>query len=112
MKSPIYQMGLKVRNIKYLDSDRAKDYPYLIVSNHPRWRVHANMDDVWFREIETCKVKGPDGYYYEPVWINPVDKTQCKDGDVVSIFERGRVLAVYVTGNHAWRCIPRPRSTC
>ena len=39
-------------------------YPLLIVSNHPRWRVHSQHDDItWIREIETCKVKGPDGYY-------------------------------------------------
>lgn len=37
-------------------------------------RIHANFDDnSWLREIETCKVIGPDGYAYEPVWINPED---------------------------------------
>ncbi len=83
-------------------TERGKAYPYLIVSNHPRWRVHANMDDItWFREIETCKVKGPDGYLYEPVWINPVDAREhgIVTGDVVKIFnDRGWVLAArYVT---------------
>ena len=35
---------------------------------------NANFDDnPWLREIETCKVVGPDGYAYEPVWVNPVD---------------------------------------
>ncbi len=60
------------------------------------------MDDVtWFREIETCKVKGPDGYLYEPVWINPVDAAShgIASGDVVKIFnDRGWVLGgAYVT---------------
>jgi trimethylamine-N-oxide reductase (cytochrome c) len=33
------------------------------MSNHPRWRTHAQNDDiVWTREIPTCKVKGYDGY--------------------------------------------------
>ncbi len=77
-------------------SERAKDYPFLIVSNHPRWRVHAEMDDVeWLREIETCKVMGPDGYAYEPLWINPYDAESLgiESGDVVRIFnERGSVL--------------------
>lgn len=91
------------RLFESLQCDRAKDFPYLIVSNHPRWRVHANMDDVtWFREIETCKVKGPDGYLYEPVWINPVDaekKGGIKNGDVVKILnDRGWVLGgAYIT---------------
>ncbi|MFC1868672.1 molybdopterin dinucleotide binding domain-containing protein, partial [Thermodesulfobacteriota bacterium] len=81
---------------------RAESYPLILVSNHPRWRVHAQLDDVtWFREIPTCKVRGPDGYMYEPVWINPVDATErgIKDGDVVSVFnERGSVLGgAYVT---------------
>jgi len=81
---------------------RAEKYPFLIVSNHPRWRVHANHDDIsWLREIPTCKVKGPDGYLYEPLWINPVDakKLDIKDGDIVKIFnERGGVLGgAYVT---------------
>ncbi|NLP44466.1 MAG: molybdopterin-dependent oxidoreductase [Peptococcaceae bacterium] len=85
-----------------LQAERAKKYPFLIVSNHPKWRVHANMDDIsWFREIPTCKVTGPDGYKYEPVWINPVDaeKLGIKSGDVVKIFnERGWVLGgAYVT---------------
>ncbi len=77
-------------------SERAKKYPFLIVSNHPRWRVHAEFDDVeWLREIETCKVIGPDGYAYEPLWVNPVDaeKLGIENGDVVKVFnERGAVL--------------------
>ncbi len=85
-----------------LSSERAKRYPLLIVSNHPRWRVHANLDDVtWFREIPTCKVKGPDGYHYEPVWINPVDAAErgIEDEEVVRVYnERGGVLGgAYVT---------------
>jgi trimethylamine-N-oxide reductase (cytochrome c) len=80
-----------------LTSARAEKYPLLVVSNHPRWRVHSQHDDMtWLREIHTCKVKGPDGYLYEPVWLNPVDANarQIKDGNVVKIFnERGALLA-------------------
>jgi molybdopterin guanine dinucleotide-containing S/N-oxide reductase-like protein len=79
-----------------LQSARAKDYPLLIVSNHPRWRVHAQGEDIsWFREIPTCKVKGPDGYLYQPLWIHPIDASQrgIKNGDIVKIYnERGAVL--------------------
>jgi len=65
-------------------------------SNHPRWRVHVQCDDeAWEREVPTCKVRGPDGYQYEPVWINPIDanKRGIKDGDIVRLYnERGSVL--------------------
>jgi anaerobic selenocysteine-containing dehydrogenase len=79
------------------DGERGQDYPLLVISNHPRWRVHSQHDDMkWLREIRTCKVEGPDGYYYEPLWIHPSDATPrgIADGDVVKIFnERGAVLA-------------------
>ena len=85
-----------------LSHPRAEKYPYLLVTNHARWRVHSQLDDIsWFREIQTCKVKGPDGYQYEPVWINTKDaeKLGVETGDVVKIFnERGGVLGgVYKT---------------
>jgi trimethylamine-N-oxide reductase (cytochrome c) len=79
-----------------LEGERCKKYPLLIVSNHPRWRCHAQNDDqTWLREIPTCKVKGPDGYMYEPLWIHPKDaaKRGIVDGDIVKIFnERGITL--------------------
>lgn len=83
-------------------SERAKDYPFPLVSNHPRWRMHANLDDVpWFREIGTCKIVGPDGYRYEPVWIHPADAERLgiEHGDIVKLFnERGEVLGgAYIT---------------
>ena len=72
------------------------------MSNHPRWRVHANHDDIsWIREIPTCKVKGPDGYLYEPVWIHPSDASRLGivDGDIVKLMnDRGAVMGgAYVT---------------
>ena len=55
----------------------------------------------WLREIETCKIVGPDGYGYQTMWINPKDaeKKKIKHGDVVRVFnERGSVLlGAYVT---------------
>ena len=64
------------------------------MSNHPHWRLHSpDCDDcTWLREIETCKVMGPDGYRYEPVWINPVDAARLgiEHGDIVKLYnERG-----------------------
>ncbi|MBW1799922.1 MAG: molybdopterin-dependent oxidoreductase [Deltaproteobacteria bacterium] len=82
--------------------ERAGKYPLLLLSNHPRWRVHAQHDDVsWLREIPTCKIKGPDGYAYEPIWINPKDAASrgIENGDILGMYnERGTVLGcAYVT---------------
>jgi trimethylamine-N-oxide reductase (cytochrome c) len=85
-----------------LSGERAKKYPLLILSNHGRWRVHANHDDMaWLREISTCKVVGPDGYAYEPLWMNPADAAArgIRQGDVIKVYnERGGVLGgAYLT---------------
>jgi hypothetical protein len=85
-----------------LSSERAKKYPYLVTSNHPRWRVHSQHDDMqWLREMETCKIVGPDGYAYQTMWLHPSEaaKKGIRHGDVVKIFnERGGVLAgAYIT---------------
>jgi len=49
----------------------------------------------------TGKVRGSDGYLYEPVWLHPTDAAErgIKNGDIVNLFnERGQVLAgAYVT---------------
>lgn len=78
-------------------SDRARMFPLTLMSNHGRWRVHAQCDDIpWTREAPTCKVLGFDGYKYEPVWIHPMDAEErgIKNGDIVKIFnEMGIVLA-------------------
>jgi molybdopterin guanine dinucleotide-containing S/N-oxide reductase-like protein len=80
-----------------ISGTRAKQYPLLVISNHGRWRVHAQHDDAtWLREIETCKIKDAYGYGYQPVWMNPLDaaKRGIKHGDIVRIYnERGSVLA-------------------
>jgi anaerobic selenocysteine-containing dehydrogenase len=85
-----------------IGTERSKKYPLLVCSNHPRWSVHSQHDDItWLREIETCKIKGPDGYQYQPVWLHPkeAEKRGIKQGDIVSIYnDRGTVLgAAYVT---------------
>ena len=86
-------------------SQRAKLYPLLMMSNHGRWRTHAQGDDIsWTREVLTCKVKGWDGYYYEPLWLNTHDASErgIHTGDIVMAFnERGEVLC----GAIAWERI-------
>jgi len=79
-----------------LSSPRARTYPLLCMTNHPRWRVHAQADDIpWTKEAFTGKIRGFDGYLYEPCWINPRDAEArgIKTGDIVRVFnERGSVL--------------------
>jgi trimethylamine-N-oxide reductase (cytochrome c) len=85
-----------------IGTERSKKYPLLVCSNHPRWGVHSQHDDItWLREIETDKVTGPDGYQYQPVWLHPseAEKRGIKPRDVVSIYnDRGMVLGgAYIT---------------
>ncbi|MCL1829529.1 MAG: molybdopterin-dependent oxidoreductase [Oscillospiraceae bacterium] len=85
-----------------LSGDRAKKYPLLCMSNHGRWRMHAQCDDItWNREVETMKILASDGYRYEPLWLHPDEakKRGIKHGDIVKVFnERGVVLGgAYVT---------------
>ncbi len=85
-----------------LYGERCKKYPLLVISNHPRWRFHAQFDDIpWFRELPDARIKGYDGYMYESTWINPEDaaKYGIKTGDIIKIWnERGIVLGgAYVT---------------
>jgi trimethylamine-N-oxide reductase (cytochrome c) len=85
-----------------LSSPRAEKYPLLLISNHGRWRVHSQCDDItWTREAPTCKIVGSDGYKYEPIWLHPSEaaKRGIKQGEIIKIFnERGIVLGgAYVT---------------
>ena len=85
-----------------VSGDRAKQYTILCISNHPRWRVHSQHDDMqWLREIETNKIVGPDGYAYQTAWIHPDDAKVrgIKHRDIIKVYnERGAVLAgAYVT---------------
>ena len=58
--------------------------------------MHAQHDDMsWTREAPTCKVRGWDGYMYEPLWLHPseAEKRGIKTGDIIKIYnERGAVL--------------------
>ena len=75
-------------------SAKSLEYPLTVMSNHPRFRFHVQGDDIdWIQEIG--KIRGPDGYMYEPCWIHPVDAAARKiaTGDVIRVHnERGAVL--------------------
>ncbi|MEM2216740.1 MAG: molybdopterin-dependent oxidoreductase, partial [Nitrososphaerota archaeon] len=76
-------------------SPLAAKYPLQLNAPHPKFRFHGKFDDVsWFNEV--YKVRGPDGYLYEPILINPIDagRRGIKHGDIVMVYnDRGRVLA-------------------
>jgi anaerobic selenocysteine-containing dehydrogenase len=83
-----------VRHAELADSPKARDYPLIVMSNHPRFRFHVQGDDSpWIREI--AKMRGPDGYLYEPCWIHPVDAEArgIAHGDIIMVHNaRGAVL--------------------
>ncbi len=76
------------------ESVKGKEYPLTVMSNHSRFRFHVQGDDIdWIREV--AKVSGPDGYQYEPCWINPADADArgIANGDIVMVHnDRGCVL--------------------
>ncbi len=75
--------------------DLMEKYPLQLLTAHPKYRFHGKFSDVsWLKE--NYKVKGPDGYEYEPGYMHPAD-AQVRglvSGDIVRVFnDRGQVLA-------------------
>ena len=72
-------------------------FPLLIVSNHPRWRTHAQGDDfTWARETPPARCWAPTTTTTSPSGSTPKDAAErgIKHGDIVKVFnERGIVLA-------------------
>lgn len=66
-----------------------KKFPFHLVSPHPRYRVHSQLDNTWVRDL--YKIQGR-----EPVMINTEDakKLNIKHGEVVEVYnDRGSLLA-------------------
>jgi len=60
-----------------------------MVSPHPTYRIHSQLDNTWITNL--YKVKGR-----EPIRINPEDakKFGVKNGDLVEVYnKRGKILA-------------------
>jgi len=73
----------------------AKKYPLHLVSPHPTYRVHSQLDNTWVQNVH--KVQGR-----EPIRISPNDakKFGVKNGEVVEVYnDRGSVLAGVVVTN-------------
>lgn len=74
---------------EYLGSKEASEYPFHLLTPHPRYRVHSQLDNTWVRDV--YKIQGR-----EPVIINANDakKLGIKHGEVVEVYnKRGAVLA-------------------
>jgi trimethylamine-N-oxide reductase (cytochrome c) len=70
-------------------------FPLQQLMAHPKFRFHGKYNDCEWLSL-AYKVKGADGYLYEPVLINPVDAKVrgIHDGDIVLCRNsRGSVLA-------------------
>jgi anaerobic dimethyl sulfoxide reductase subunit A len=79
-----------------LNSPKTKQFPFHLISPHPRWRTHSIFNNIpWLRET-----------YSQEVTINASDARRLgiKTGDTVEVFnDRGKcVVPVYVTE----RCMP------
>ncbi|CZE51263.1 molybdopterin-dependent oxidoreductase [Campylobacter geochelonis] len=71
------------------DVEKTKAYPFHIVSPHPTYRIHSQMDNSFIRKAYKVTNR-------EPVMINDEDakKLGIKDGDAVEVYnERGSVIA-------------------
>ncbi len=71
------------------NKELTKKYPLHLVSPHPTYRVHSQLDNTWVQNLH--KVQGR-----EPIRISPNDakKFGVKDGEIVEVYnDRGAVLA-------------------
>ncbi len=74
--------------MEWLGSKVAKEFTLNLVTPHPKYRLHSQLNNTWLRDLE--EVQGR-----EPIWINPKDaaKRGIQNGDVVRIFnKRGQIL--------------------
>lgn len=77
------------------NKELTKKYPLHLVSPHPTYRVHSQLDNTWVQNVH--KVQGR-----EPIRISPNDakKFGVKDGEIVEVYnDRGSVLAGVVVTN-------------
>ncbi|RBQ31877.1 biotin sulfoxide reductase [Arcobacter sp. FW59] len=81
---------------EWLGNDKLiKKYPLHLLSPHPTYRIHSQLDNTWVQNVH--KVQGR-----EPIRISPNDanKFGIRDGEVVEVYnDRGRVLAGVVVTN-------------
>lgn len=74
---------------EYLGSKEAKTYPLHLVSPHPTYRIHSQLDNTWVQRVHKVQNR-------EPIRINPADAKRfgVKDGELVEVYnKRGKIIA-------------------
>lgn len=74
---------------EWLGGTKAEKYPLHVVSPHPQYRLHSQLDNTVLRQAYEIGAR-------EPIWINSENAKArgILDGDVVRVFnDRGSVLA-------------------
>jgi len=74
---------------EWLGSPKTAQYPLHVLSPHPKFRLHSELDNTWIRDWYEVQQR-------EPIWINPQDAQArgIQDGDLVRVFNsRGETLA-------------------
>lgn len=75
--------------------NRTKKHPFHLLSPHPKFRLHSQLDNTIMREVYSVQGR-------EPIFINPKNAKEkgIKDGDLVMVHNsRGKVLAGAVVTN-------------
>ncbi|SCC91724.1 Dimethyl sulfoxide/trimethylamine N-oxide reductase [Thiomonas sp. X19] len=75
--------------VEWLGDKKAQRFPFHLLSPHPRYRLHSQLDNTWIRAWYEVNER-------EPAWINPADAQArgIANGDIIRIFnERGEILA-------------------
>ncbi len=77
------------------NKELVKKYPLHLLSPHPTYRIHSQLDNTWVQNVH--KVQGR-----EPIRISPNDakKFGVRDGEIVEVYnDRGSLLAGVVISN-------------
>ena len=80
---------------EWLGASATAQHPLHLLSPHPKFRLHSQMDNTWLREA--YEVAGR-----EPIWIHPNDakSRKIRSGDIVRVFNgRGALLAGAIVTN-------------
>ncbi len=78
-----------IEPFEWLGGATAKQYPLHVMSDHPKYRLHSQLDNSAIHDWYEVRQR-------EPVWIHPDDAAArgVADGDVVRVFNgRGQLLA-------------------